>query len=164
VNSFTVTDSETGDFVFNATGHLFKAIPCLDAQGVPTGDDSCAMTTTERTFQGCTAAGCHGSASAALSALTVAQTRIASLVTELDRLLALVPADQFSRSDAVFTVAEGAEFNAGLGSISSSAVHNPFLTEALLLGSIDIVKSQYGLTQQSAVSMNPMLQAPPSMR
>jgi predicted CXXCH cytochrome family protein len=164
VNSFEVTDAETGEFVFNATGHLFKAIPCLDAQGVPTGDDSCAMSTTERTFQGCTAAGCHGSASAALSALTVAQARIASLVTELDRLLALVPADQFSSSDAVFTVAEGAEFNAGLGEIESSAVHNPFLTEALLLSSIDIVKSQYGLTQQSAVSMKPMLQAPPSMR
>ena len=164
VNSFTINDAETGEFVFNATGHLFKAIPCLDEQGVPTADDSCGMTTTERTFQGCTTSGCHGSANAALSALTVAEARIESLVTELNALVAQAPASEFSTSDGVYTVAEGSKFNASLGSIESSAVHNPFLTEALLLASIDIMKSEYGLTAQTVISMKPMLKAPPSMR
>jgi predicted CXXCH cytochrome family protein len=164
VNSSTITDSETGDFVFNATGHLFKAIPCLDAQGVPTGDDSCAMNTTERTFASCTTAGCHGSATAALSAMTVAQARIANLAEELDALLDQVPASEFSSSDAVFTVAEGAKFNLGLAEITSSAVHNPFLTEALMIASIKIVKSNYALASQTGISLETALIAPPETR
>ena len=146
VSSFTVTDPTSGDFVFSATGHLFKPIPCLDpVTGIPTGDDTCGMNTTERTFGACTAAGCHGSADAALSAMLIAQARIAALVTELDALLALVPSTEFSTSDNVFTVAEGANFNAGLGDIESSAIHNPFLTEALLTASITAVQTEYSL-------------------
>ena len=144
VNSYEVTDPETGSHVFSVTGHLFKAIPCLDENGVPTGDDSCAMNTTERTFQSCTTAGCHGSEDAAASALLLAQGRIADLVTELDGLLDQVPGTEFDTSDGVFTVAEGARFNAGLGDIESSAVHNPFLTEALLTASIQAVQDEYG--------------------
>ena len=45
----------------------------------------------------------------------------------------------------MFTVAEGARFNQQLGEIESSAVHNPFLTEALLLSSIEAVEDRYGL-------------------
>ena len=161
MNSFTVTDSETGDFVFNATGHLFKAIPCLDAQGVPTGDDSCGMTTEERTFGSCTTSGCHGSANAALSAMTVAQARIAALSAELDALVDQIPASAFSTSDDVYTVGEGVKFNLGLGTITSSAIHNPFLTEALLLASIEIAKSEYGLASQTGVSLQTALIAPP---
>lgn len=145
VNSFTVTDPESGGHVFSATGHLFKAVPCLDASGIPTGDDSCGMNTTERTFQSCTTSGCHGSEDAALSAMLVAQDRIAALVNEIDALLALVPPSEFDTSDGVLTVAEGSSFNAGLGDIESSAIHNPFLTEALLVSSIAALKSQYGL-------------------
>jgi len=144
VNSYEVTDPASGDHVFNATGHLFKPIPCVDAQGVPTADDSCGMNTTERTFVSCTTAGCHGSEDAALSAMLVAQNRIATLVAELDALLDQVPATAFDRDDGVFTVAEGANFNAGLGDIESSAVHNPFLTEALLTASIAAVQDEYG--------------------
>ena len=164
MNAFTVTDSETGDFVFEATGHLFKAIPCLDEEGVPTGDDSCEMSTEARTFQSCTTAGCHGSPIAALSAMTVAQARMLALTTALSALLDQVPADQFDASDDVFTVAEGAKFNMQLGQIGSSAIHNPFLTEALLISSVDIVKSEYGLAAQSAISLRSALQKPPSMR
>jgi predicted CXXCH cytochrome family protein len=145
VNSFEVTDADSGDHLFSATGHLFKPIPCLDADGIPTGDDSCGMNTTERTFQSCTSAGCHGSEDAALSAMLVAQARIAALVTELDALLAMVPATEFDSSDNTLTIAEGANFNAGLGDIESSAVHNPFLTEALLTASIDAVRTEYAL-------------------
>lgn len=144
VNSYEVTDPESGDHVFNATGHSFKSIPCVDAQGVPTTDDSCGMNTTERTFASCTTAGCHGSEDAALSAMLVAQNRIATLVVELDALLDQVPETAFDRDDGVFTVAEGANFNAGLGDIESSAVHNPFLTEALLTASIAAVQDEYG--------------------
>ena len=109
------------------------------------------MTTEDRTFQSCTSSGCHGSENAALSALLISQTRIENLVAELNALLAQVPSTEFSTSDGVYTVAEGSKFNAGLGNISSSAVHNPFLTEALLTASIDIMKTTYGLTAQTAV-------------
>jgi hypothetical protein len=60
-------------------------------------------------------------------------------------MLALVPANQFSTTDTLFTVAEGARFNAQLGAIESSAVHNPFLTKALLIASMDAVEAQYGI-------------------
>ena len=79
-----------------------------------------------------------------LAAMVTAQTRIANLVAELDALLALVPDTEFDTSDGFITVAEGANFNAGLGDIESSAVHNPFLTEALLTSSIDAVQDTYG--------------------
>jgi hypothetical protein len=75
------------------------------------------------------------------------------LVTELDLLLDLVDPAQFSRTDTVFTVAEGAEFNMKLGAIESSAVHNPFMTEALLDASIDAVKDEYSLPAQTNVRL-----------
>ena len=149
VNSYEVTDPESGDHVFSATGHLFKPIPCLDADGIPTADDSCGLNTTERTFASCATSGCHGDEDAALSAMLLAQDRIAGLVTELEGLLAQVPEDQFSATDTIFTVAEGAEFNAQLGAIESSAVHNPFMTEALLTSSIRAVQDEYSLVALS---------------
>lgn len=145
VNAYEVTDPDSNDHVFSATGHLFKAIPCLDAQGVPTADDSCAMSVDERSFGSCVGSGCHGDPDAALTAITVAQVRIDNLLTELDGLLAQVPADQFSSADTLFTVAEGARFNFDLGEIPSSTVHNPFMTEALLTSSIAAVRDTYGL-------------------
>lgn len=142
VNRMEITDA-TGNFVFNASGHLFKPIPCLDEEGIPTAEDGCTLQ--ERSFDSCTEAGCHGTEAAARSAYIVATTRIADLVAELDGLLARVPESEFSSEDAVFTIAEGAEFNAGLGAITSSAIHNPFLTEALLEASIRVVEDTYGL-------------------
>ncbi len=159
VSRLEVTDEATGDFVFNATGHLFEPIPCLDAQGVPVADGECALE--ERTFNSCTASGCHGSQAAARSAYLVATTRIADLTAELDALLAQVPESEFSSQDDVFTVAEGAEFNAGLGDIRSSAIHNPFLTEALLLASIRIVEDTYGVSASVGLSRAALL-TPPS--
>ncbi len=144
LNSYEVTDPTTGDHIFSATGHLFKPIPCVDAQGVPTGDDSCPMTTTDRSFESCTTAGCHGDETAALTAMVTAQNRVANLVAELDALLAQVDPGEFDNTDGFITVAEGANFNAGLGEIESSAVHNPFLTEALLTSSIQAVQDTYG--------------------
>ena len=145
VNSYQATDPDTGAQQFTVTGHRFLPIPCVDANNIPTTAQTCGKTVAERNFASCTSSGCHGDETAALSALTLAQARIANRVTQLNSLLALVPPTQFSSTDTVFTVAEGAKFNAQLGEITSSAVHNPFLTEALLLSSIDAVKARYGL-------------------
>jgi predicted CXXCH cytochrome family protein len=145
VNSYEITDPESGDHVFTATGHSFKAIPCLDADGVPTADDSCAMTTTERTFATCATGPCHGDEDAALTVMLDARAGIADLVAELEALLAMVPEDQFSTTDTIFTVAEGAQFNAELGAIESSAVHNSYMTRALLRASITAVENEYAL-------------------
>ena len=153
VNSYEIEDPDSGGHLFTATGHLFKPIPCLDPQGIPTADDSCGLTVSERSFAGCTPSGCHGDEDAALSALLLARGRIDPLVTELEGLLALVPGSEFSSADTVFTVAEGAQFNARLGAISSSAVHNPFLTEALLTASIRAVMDEYALPLLSDVTL-----------
>lgn len=155
VNRLEVTDPVTGDFVFNASGHLFKPIPCLDSQGVPTADDDC--TVEERSFASCTASGCHGSEGAARSVYLLATDRIATLVDELNALLAQVPDSEFSSEDDVFTTAEGAEFNAGLGEITSSAIHNPFLTEALLTASIRQVEEDYDVSSSPSVPLDNVL-------
>jgi predicted CXXCH cytochrome family protein len=144
VNSYDAVDAATGSHVFTVTGHRFLPTPCVDANEVPTTDQSCANTVTARNFSSCTTSGCHGDETAALSAMTLAQSRIASRVAELAALLAQVPPSEFSSSDAVFTIAEGAKFNQQLGEIESSAIHNVFMTEALLLGSIEAVEDYYG--------------------
>ena len=48
------------------------------------------------------------------------------------------------------SVAEGAFFNQRLAEIESSAVHNRFLTEALLLSSMQAVQDQYGIAPSMA--------------
>ncbi|MBI4546326.1 MAG: hypothetical protein HY703_14150 [Gemmatimonadetes bacterium] len=141
VNSFSVTDKATGKFVAQATGHLFQAIPCLDAEGKPT-TGSCAVT--QRTFRSCAASGCHGSEAAARSAVVTLESRMRSLTNELNRLVAKVPAAEFKSGDGRITVGEGAKFNASLlDEDGSRGVHNPFLLEALLNASIEAVKETY---------------------
>jgi predicted CXXCH cytochrome family protein len=145
VNSYEVTDPDTGSHIFSVTGHRFLAIPCVDANNLPTEDQSCGMTVAERNFASCTSSGCHGDETAALSATLTAESRIEDRVADLNAMLALVPAAEFSTTDTRFTVAEGSRFNAQLGAITSSAIHNPFLTEALLLASMDAVEDTYGI-------------------
>lgn len=143
VNSYTATDAETGDFVFTVTGHRFLPIPCVDANNVPTADQTCAKNADARSFDACVQ--CHGDETAAASALIAAETRISDLVTQLDDLLAQVDTTEFRVGNDTLTVAEGAQFNAELGSNPSAAVHNPFLMEALLRGSIQAVEDKYGV-------------------
>ena len=159
VNKTSFTDPLTGKLTISATGHLFNPIPCLGADGKPQPLKT-VCNVDQRSFKSCTASGCHGTETAAKSAYLVAEARIASLVSQLNALLAKVPASQFNNSDGVYTTAEGAKFNAGLGAITSSAVHNPFLTEALLTASIAQVKKDYGVSIQSSVSLEPQLRAP----
>lgn len=143
VSSYEATDAATGDHVFTVTGHRFLPVPCVDANNVPTEDQSCGYTTTERNFAACTGA-CHGDEDAALSAMLTAQGDITARAAELDALLAQVDPSQFSGTDTLFTVAEGARFNQQLADFSGSAVHNPFMMRALLLASITAVEEEYG--------------------
>jgi predicted CXXCH cytochrome family protein len=163
VNRMQVTDPATGSTVFDATGHSFNPIPCLDAQGKPQPSTvTCAVD--QRSFASCTSSGCHGSQTAARSAYLIATTRIAGLTAELNTLLAKVPANEFSQTDGVYTTAEGAKFNAGLGAIRSSAVHNPFMTEALLTASIRQVKEDYGVMAAHSLPLQERLQRPSGLR
>jgi predicted CXXCH cytochrome family protein len=145
VNSYEVTDPDTGSHLFSVTGHRFLPIPCVDANDIPLEVQSCGDTVEERNFASCTSSGCHGDETAALSALLLARSRIDDRVADLSAMLALVPSTEISSTDTLFTVAEGATFNKQLGEIRSSAVHNPFLTEALLLSSIEAVEDRYGI-------------------
>jgi predicted CXXCH cytochrome family protein len=147
VQSFAVTDSSSGNLIFQATGHLFIAIPCLTEQGIPTTDTTCTLQ--QRTFQACTASGCHGTQDAARSAFTVATNRIQALNDELKALLARVPASAFNANDSIFSTAEGAKFNSQLADMAGSVVHNPFLLESLLTASITQVEKDYSLAPAS---------------
>jgi predicted CXXCH cytochrome family protein len=144
INKFTVNDKATGSFVMNSTGHQFQAIPCVDANGQPTADQSCTLTT--RSFKACTEGGCHGSEVAARSATLTLETRLTNLTTELSRLVALIPKTEFVNGDGKITAGEGARFNASiLAGDMSHGVHNPFLLEALLQSSISYVKTYYSI-------------------
>ena len=143
VSSYEATDAETGDFVLTVTGHRFLATPCVDANNVPTEDQSCAYTVQARNFESC-ANGCHGDEDAALSAMVTAQSDITARAAELDALLVQVDPAQFSSTDTLFTVAEGARFNQQLADFPGSAIHNPFMMRALLLASIVAVEDAYG--------------------
>jgi predicted CXXCH cytochrome family protein len=158
VNRIDVRDPLTGDFVLQTSGHLFKSIPCLDAQGIPTASDNCTIQ--QRSFKSCTSSGCHGSEAAARGLLTVVRTRIGSLVTELNALLARVPASELNNGDNRLSTAEGATFNALLADTTKqkgSAIHNPFLVEALLTASIKQVKADYGLQSASGIDLSNIL-------
>jgi hypothetical protein len=62
-------------------------------------------------------------------------------------------------TDPTFTIAEGALFNYnlatfgnadfGTNTVVGSSVHNPFLVEALLTASIDVVEEEYGVVAAS---------------
>ncbi|NNE44839.1 MAG: hypothetical protein HKN12_11585 [Gemmatimonadetes bacterium] len=161
VYKFEVLDAETGEFVFASTGHSFKALPCLDSQGVPSGDDACNYNSMERSFASCATTGCHSSEVAASSALTAATLRMELFSSDLLQSLTMVDPNldsaggEIDAGDPTFTVAEGAYFNYNLanhgGSVIGSATHNPFLTEALLIASINAVFDEYGVRPSRAM-------------
>lgn len=168
VNSFTVTDP-VGGFVFQAVGHTFGALPCLDAGGVPTGNSGCEYNTTARTFASCTAAGCHSSQAVASNALNSLRIQVALFAdilwidTDNDEVIDPAPIDggmlavikrdfptAINPNDDVITPADGAEFNVKLfgedrygNGDKSKAVHNPFLAKALLAANITELQATY---------------------
>jgi predicted CXXCH cytochrome family protein len=170
VNEFDVTDPAGGNLVFRATGHLFKAIPCVDAQGKPTEDQNCAYTTQARNWSSCTGSGCHANAGSALAAFQTARGDINLLVRTLwndlngnhtidaaptdGGYLAIIRRDfpgDLNPADQVITAADGAEFNVRVCRESaltyqedgSKGTHNVFLCKALLRGNIDELRARY---------------------
>jgi predicted CXXCH cytochrome family protein len=176
IAKFTVTDAATGAFAFQATGHLMRPIPCLDAAGKPTADKTCAYTETARSWQTCAASGCHANAAVAAGAFTTVRARMKFFADELwvdsngNGSLQASPTDagllpqvrasrptEWSNTDLVITPAEGAEFNARLcgefgqsNADNSKGVHNPFLCEALLIATINYIRSYYGMPAASS--------------
>jgi hypothetical protein len=172
VNRLTGTDVVTGQPATSA-GHLFLAIPCLDAGGLPDlVNHTCAHDEPSRSWQSCTTSGCHGSATAAVSAFTLSSQRLDQLTKQIwddknaDDVIdaapvdggylsdfATIPSTEYSTTDGRTTPAEGARFNvrmlrpgpreAGGGVDGSSGVHNPFLAEALLRANIDELQATY---------------------
>ena len=175
VNKFTVTDKLTGAFTFQSTGHLMRPVPCLDATGKPTADKTCAYTTAARTWQSCASSNCHGSATAAANVFNDSRALMKSFTDQLWRdlnasgslqasptdagLLPTVRASrpaEWSTTDNTITPAEGAEFNARLcgeygqsNSDNSKGAHNPFLCRALLIATINYIRSYYSLPAPS---------------
>ena len=186
VSKFTVTDKATGAFSFQATGHLMRPIPCLDATGKPTADKTCAYTATARSWQSCAASGCHANAGVAAGAFTTVRSRMKFFADQLwldlnasgslqasptdGGLLATVKQSrptEWSTTDIVITPAEGAEFNARLcgeygqaNSDNSKGIHNPFLCEALLIATIDYIRTYYGLSAAPSVGMQASMNGP----
>jgi cytochrome c7-like protein/cytochrome c554/c'-like protein len=83
VNRLTGTDVTTGKPATSA-GHLFLPIPCLDAGGLPDlVNQDCPDDEASRSWASCTASGCHGSATAAVSAFALSSQRIDQLVKQI---------------------------------------------------------------------------------
>ena len=168
VNRLTGTDVATGKPATSA-GHLFLAIPCLDAGGLPElVNHDCAHTEVTRSWAACANSGCHASATQAVQAFTTVTQRLDQLTKQiwddinandvvdaaptdggyLSDVAAIPPATEFSPTDNIITPAEGARFNVRMlrivnGADGSSGVHNPFLAEALLRANIDELKARY---------------------
>jgi len=146
-------DDESGAFLFESVGHHFNPIPCLDEQGIPEGfPNECSLSADERSYVGCVDSGCHASEQVAASALITKSASIQRLVDELEALLDQLPEGEVSR-DPPYTVGDGADFNIqlalhgnedfGTNTVLGSTVHNPFLMEALLVASLDLVEEEY---------------------
>ena len=165
MEKFTITDEATGAFQSTSTGHGFKAIPCVDAQGQPTGAATCPDT--QRRFNACTGGGCHSSGSIAMSSRQVLAGRLQGYLDilwkdkngngKLDPLptdsgllaqVKLTTPGDFSTTGTgatIITVGEGVWFDADMvkNADGSFGVHNPIYAEALLLGGTTALRAQY---------------------
>ena len=83
VNAFDVTDPTTGGLVFHSTGHTFRPLPCLKANGLPDTVTTCAYSPAARTFKACTASGCHGTEAVAASLLSSLRQELASYADQI---------------------------------------------------------------------------------
>lgn len=138
-----ITDQETGEFQLQVVGHTFQAIPCLDGNGAPLPPGTeCELAQRDFT-SGCTTAGCHGDATAALSAYTTATGEIADQIAQVQAQLATVPAGELDPADGIFTVADGANFNVQLAALPGSPIHNPFLIRQLLSATSEALAAAY---------------------
>ena len=153
---FQISDPLRPGSTIESTSPFFGPIPCLDAQGQPLPfSEECDLAPPARSYVACTGGACHGTEQTAFSALTAATTRIQRDADDLLGQLQQVDPNlgtaggEISAGDP-FTVADGALFNHQLATFGShsgrgSAVHNPFLVEALLTASILQLRTDYGL-------------------
>lgn len=175
VNATDVTDPNTGSSVFRSTGHLFRPVPCKDASGKPTADNTCAYTPGARIFKACVASGCHSTEAVAAGRLAGARSDIEALAAQIwvdtdhDETIDAAPTDAgylaIIRRDrpteltstTVITPARGAEFNVKTfgerysNGDKSLGVHNPFLARALLAANIAELRTAYGLPAPPAM-------------
>lgn len=138
-----------------STGHMFLAVPCVDANGIPTTNQNCTGFT-GRSYRGCLGARCHATEAVARSAITSADANRDQLVTIMDSLNARAqrarPADFVSSGP--WTVGKGSQFNTNLARFEGAITHNPFLIRTLLAASSDAVRATYGVSvtaQEEAV-------------
>jgi predicted CXXCH cytochrome family protein len=158
VTRYTSNDKATGKFVFQSTGHRFKATPCVDANGQPTVSQTCDVTA--QTFRSCVSSQCHASESVARSAYTTASARIGVLQTELIRVIGLAtaqPAKPCAFPQKTYTTCNGAAFNLSLSQKLGSVIHNPFLIEQLMIASISQMKKDYSITVSADIVLTPLL-------
>ncbi|MFW6205993.1 MAG: cytochrome c3 family protein [Gemmatimonadota bacterium] len=167
---YSVDDEDSGT-TFTSVGHGFRAAPCVDENGLPSGETGCELSTDARSFEGC--AECHGSADEALAALEGVLDEIVPLAETLRSQLNSVdsngaaPGGEIDPSNPVLTVAEGAYFNLQMAhhrarfrspqgpeavrrAFAPGAVHNPELIVALLEASIQAMQSEYGVAADPA--------------
>jgi predicted CXXCH cytochrome family protein len=152
IAKYDVTDKSTNAFVVTVTGHRFTAIPCVDANGRPTPDQTCTQVS-QRSFRSCAASGCHSEASAR-TAFVAAESDIALLRGALNAMLQspLIPASQKSTG---VTTYRGSMFNYNLAGSHGAEAHNPFLVKALLRASIAQVNKDYGVALPPGLSIAP---------
>jgi predicted CXXCH cytochrome family protein len=127
---FAFPTTDTAGTFNQATGHLFRPIPCYGADGLPTDTiQNCAFTPAARSFRACAASGCHSTQDQAALVYSVQRGRLQDLVAELwvdvdgDRVIDAYPVDtgmlariklnttDLNPSAAPITAADGAEFN-----------------------------------------------------
>jgi predicted CXXCH cytochrome family protein len=148
VTQYEIRDQLTDAFVFRSTGHTFEALPCVDAEGIPTGSRTCGLS--ERAFRSCTASGCHGSEGVLVGRLQLTRDEIQTLVNAVLSMEAQIPSAEFT-ANAQFITARGARFNRQLAQFRGSEVHNPVLVKTLLRASIRQIERDYGITPPPGV-------------
>jgi len=151
LHRYDVTDKATGKFVQTVTGHRFLAIPCVDSNGLPTDDQSCAMT--GRSFKGCVASGCHDTEGRARTLIATAESDIGLLANALQVMLNDPKVPAADKTARAATTYRGSNFNRNLALSPGSEVHNPFLAKALLRASIAQMAKDYGITPPIALPL-----------
>jgi predicted CXXCH cytochrome family protein len=150
VNKYEVTDKATGKFVQTVTGHQFAAIPCVDANGLPTADQNCQVS--QRSFKSCAASGCHSEATAR-SVYTGQKADIATLVNALTPMLADARVPAADKVSGKVSTWRGATFNLNLAKEVGGESHNAGLIKALLRASIAQMTKDYGIQPPIAIPL-----------
>ncbi len=158
VQKFQGTDAVTKQAVFS-TGHRFLATPCVDASGLPTKTQTCAVTA--QTFRSCVSGSCHGTEALARNAFNTATARVSLLSTTLNGLIAQAKLGS-KKAECTFPNANygtclGAQFNVSVATKVGGIVHNPFLIEQLMIATINQMKKDYNLTVAADVDLTPLL-------